>query len=198
MARIPAGVQLGRRPAGGLRRALEAAIVGAFLLAAIGGWSLLRLRATPGSAPGSGVAAPGAANAAAGGIGEAAAAALGEAAVLLQSEAVGAVRAGAVFETVRATAPEEIRVVGITIRPVGGGAAETAVSARAPDSEAVARWVEALLRAPAVEAAELLSERRQRDGSVVVGITARLTSGGDPPVGHGVASESAASPGAPR
>lgn len=176
MARIPAGVQLGRSPVAGLRRALEAAILGAFLVVAAGGWSLLRLRATPESNPGSGVAAPGAANAATAGIGEAAAVSLGEAALLLSSEALGAARAGAVFETVRATAPAPVRVVGITIRPIGGGTAETAISARAPDSAAVARWIESLLRAPAVEAAEVISERRQRDGSLVVAITARVSS----------------------
>ena len=55
---------------------------------------------------------------------------------------------------------------------------ETALSARAPDSAAVAGWLAALLGAPAVEAAEVLSERRQRDGTVVVQITSRLRSPG--------------------
>lgn len=176
MARIPAGIQLGRTAAAGPRRALEAATLALFLVAAAGAWSLLRLRAAGPSAPGAAANGPDAPAPGAGGA-EAAdfAAVLDEASALLQSGAVGAVRAGAVFRTVRATAPPPVRIVGITIRPLGEGAAETALSARAPDGAAVADWLAALLRAPAVEAAEVISERRRRDGSVVVQITARIT-----------------------
>ena len=184
MARIPAGIQLGRTPAAGPRRALEAAIVALLLAAAAGGWSLLRLRAAGPDAGAPGPIVPGPIVPGP----EEAAAVLEEASVLLQSGAVEAVRAGEVFRTVRATAPAPVRIVGITIRPLGDGVAETALSARAPDSAAVAGWLAALLGAPAVEAAEVLSERRQRDGTVVVQITSRLRSPGEsgsvpPPAG---------------
>lgn len=203
MARIPAGIQLGRGSAAGPRRVLEAATVALSLVAAAGAWSLLRLHAVGTPAPGAaaGSVAPGPAGAPASGeaFGEASPEVLGEASVLLQSRAVGAVRAGAVFRTVRATAPAPVRIVGITIRPIGEGVAETALSARAPDSAAVADWLAALLRSPAVEAAEVISERRQRDGSVVVQVTSRITtrlpSRGDP--GSGAAPDGAAGREAP-
>lgn len=201
MARIPAGVQLGRRPAAGPRRALEAATALLFLVAAAGGWSLVRLHAAGAPARGAAAGAGGPDGPDSGTAGpEGAAAArpevLAEASVLLQSGAVGAVRAGAVFRTVRATAPAPVRVVGITIRPLGEGVAETALSARAPDSAAVAGWLAALLRAPAVEAAEVISERRQRDGTVVVQITSRIRSPGgsgsvSPPAGAAADREAA-------
>lgn len=198
MARIPAGVQLGRRPAAGPRRALEAVTALLFLVAAAGGWSLVRLHAAGASARGAAAGAGGPDSGTAGPEGAAAARpeVLAEASVLLQSGAVGAVRAGAVFRTVRATAPAPVRVVGITIRPLGEGAAETALSARAPDSAAVAGWLAALLRAPAVEAAEVISERRQRDGTVVVQITSRIRSPGgsgsvSPPAGAAADREAA-------
>lgn len=209
MARIPAGIQLGRGSAAGPRRALEAATVALSLVAAAGAWSLFRLHAAagatePGTAAGSvaGSVASGPAGAPALGeaFGEGFAEILGEASVLLQSRAVGAVRAGAVFRTVRATAPAPVRIVGITIRPIGEGVAETALSARAPDSAAVAGWLAALLRSPAVEAAEVISERRQRDGSIVVQVTSRITgrlpSRGES--GSGSAPAASPAPAAPR
>lgn len=185
MARIPPGVQLGRRPPRGARLALDAALAVSAVAVAMGAASLFRLP-TEGAAgtPAPGVAAPAALPAGP------AAAVLREAAVLLRSGAVGGVRLAEAFDTARGAAPPGVRVAGLTIRPeraVGGSAvAEASLTARAPGPEAVAGLLGALLRSGAVLAAEVISERRQRDGSVVVEITTRISTG--PPVAPAVES----------
>lgn len=178
MARIPPGVQLGRRPPPGVRFLFDAALAVLAFAVVTGAVSLLRLRGEGAAeAPAPGGAAPALAPAAHD------AEALREAAVLMRSGAVGGVRLAEVFTTVRGAAPPGVRVTGVTIRPepaAGGSAvAEASLSARASDAEAVAGLLGALLRSDAVLAAEVISERRQRDGSVVVEITSRIST--EPP-----------------
>ena len=173
MARIPPGVQLGRRPRPGVRFLLDAALAALAVSAVTGAVSLFRLRAegaaeapAPGGAAAAAPVAP-------------AAEARREAAVLMRSGAVGGVRLAEAFTTVRGAAPPGVRLTGVAIRPepaAGGSAvAEASLSARASDAAAVAGLLGALLRSDAVLAAEVISERRQRDGSVVVEITSRIS-----------------------
>lgn len=183
MARIPPGVQLGRRPSAAARLVLDASLAVFAVAAVSGAVSLFRLRAAgTAEAPAFGGAAPAAAPAGP------AAEGLREAAVLLQAGAVGGVRLAEVFTTVRAAAPPGVRVTGVTVRPepaAGGSAvAETSLSARASDAAAVAGLLGVLLRSDAVLAAEVISERRQRDGSVVVEITSRIST--EPPAVAGL------------
>lgn len=178
MARIPPGVQLGRRPRPGVRFLLDAALAALAVAAVTGAVSLFRLRAEGAAeAPASGGAAAAVAPAAP------AAEARREAAVLMRSGAVGGVRLAEVFTTVRGAAPPGVRLTGVAIRPApaagGSAAAEASLSARASDAAAVAGLLGALLRSDAVLAAEVISERRQRDGSVVVEITSRIST--EPP-----------------
>ena len=174
MARIPAGIQLGKGARPGFLRALDVLIVGGLLMSFWGGASLLGTRADlaatgssgPGasSAPGTAVPAPALEPARA-----------REAAALLFAGVLDAPDISAALGTVRGTAPSGIRVAGIEVRPAAGpGRAETVIAADADSAAAVAAFLSELASHDSVLSTEVISETRQTDGTTLVRITAQL------------------------
>ena len=178
MARIPAGIQLGRGVRPGLLRALEVFALGGLAVVVWGGASLWKTRADlarpelrgGGGASGQEAAisppelAPGLEPALA-----------REAAALLFAGVLDAPSVSSALATVRGTAPSGTRIAGIEVRPVAGpGRIEAVITADVDSAAAVAGFLSQLAQDDSVLSTEVISETRQTDGSVLVRITAQL------------------------
>ena len=174
MRRNPAGIQLGKAVRPGFLRALDVLILGGLLMFLWGGASLWRTRADLAAAGSSGPAGSS-------GMGVTAGSPVLEpdharaAAALLFAGVLEAPAIGAALDTVRGTAPSEIRVAGIEVRPAAGpGRVETVIAADAASTAAVASFLAELASHDSVLSTEVISETRQADGAALVRITAQL------------------------
>ena len=174
MARIPAGIQLGRGVRPGFLRTLEVLIAGGLVAGLWGGATLWKTRADltaarlagstafaePGAPTGQPALEPAMAR---------------QAAALLFAGVLDAPDISTALDTVRGTAPPGIRIAGVEIRPTAGpGRVEAVIAADAVSAADVAGFLSALGDHDAVLSTEVISETRQTDGAVLVRITAQL------------------------
>lgn len=174
MARIPAGIQLGRGVRPGVLRVVEVLILAGLLAGLWGGAALLTTRAdlaAAGDADSTGSSGPAAST------GQPALepATAQDAATLLFAGVLDAPDISTALDTVRGTAPPGIRVAGVEIRPAAGpGRVEAVIAADAASVADVAGFLSALGDHDSVLSTEVISETRQTDGAVLVRITAQL------------------------
>ena len=174
MARIPAGIQLGRGVRPGVLRVVEVLILAGLLAGLWGGAALLKTRAdlaAAGDADSTGSSGPAAST------GQPALepATAQDAATLLFAGVLDAPDISTALDTVRGTAPPGIRVAGVEIRPSAGpGRVEAVIAADAASVADVAGFLSALGDHASVLSTEVISETRQTDGAVLVRITAQL------------------------
>lgn len=177
MARVPAGIQLGKSVRPGLLRMVDALAAGLLLIAGWGGISLLAARSELASA---GLPETGGSPASET-LPALEAERAREAAAVLIAGVMDAPDLASAFGIVMATAPPSIRIAGIEIRPSGdAGGVEAVIAAEGESAAAVANFLTALADHESVSSTEVISETRQLDGAATVRITAQLDLAGGP------------------
>ena len=176
MARVPAGIQLGKGVRPGLLRGLDVLVAGMLFVVIWGGVSFWGVRAELAEVGLSGSSGLSSAGVGVGGVAPAPeAGGAHEASVLLLAGVVDTPDISAALDTVMGTAPPGIRIAGLEVRPAtGAGRVEAVIAADAVSADAVARFLSELAASDSVLSTEVISETRQTDGAVLVRITAQL------------------------
>ncbi len=168
MARVPRGIQLGRRTSGGTVRLLDLLLAAGVLAAVVLGFGLrsavIELGEAAAAPAGTQPAVPSAPDERA-----------GQAAVLLSAGVPDAPVLSDLVRMVLDAAPAGTRITSVEMRSDAAAGFAVALVADAPDSEAVATLLGRLAEGGRVEGASVISETRRRDGGVTTRISLRLT-----------------------